>query len=116
MMDAQVCHEQNVMMEPLGWVVPGPLRQVTGGYLYDARIVDGLRERGRSVGVIDVRATRWPLDVSAGRRLTRAIGQQRWGAVVVDELAHPALTAALAGGVLRRALAGAPLIVLVHHL
>src|SRR4051812_19950522 len=98
MMCAHACHEQRVMMEPIGWVVPGPLRQVTGGYLYDARIVDGLRARGRQVGVIDVSASRWPLDPGAGQRLIRALECERWGAVVVDELAHPALAAALTAG------------------
>jgi glycosyltransferase involved in cell wall biosynthesis len=101
---------------PIAWVVPGPLRQLTGGYLYDARIVDGLRMRGWSVGVVDVRSARWPVDPAAGGRILSALGRQRWGAVVVDELAHPALAAALVGGRLRRALDGAPLVVLVHHL
>src|SRR3954464_4697777 len=98
MRDARVCHEQYVMRAPLGWVVPGPLRQVTGGYLYDARIVDGLRARGRQGGVIAVRASRWPLDPGAGHRLIRALERERWGAVVIDELAHPALAAALTAG------------------
>jgi len=128
---------------PIAWVIPGPLRQVTGGYLYDARVVDGLRAGGQTVGVLDVQATRWPLDAPAGRRLVRGLrmgpagegedaaghqragaagmsgsrgGTQRWGAVVVDELAHPALVAAILAGRLRRSLAGAPLVLLVHHL
>ena len=70
---------------PIAWVVPGPLRQVTGGYLYDARIVDGLRTRGWRVGVVDLKATSWPLDLGAGRRLAGAIAREKWGAVVVDE-------------------------------
>ena len=101
---------------PLAWVVPGPLRQVTGGYLYDARIVDGLRARGWRVGVVDVRARSWPLDVDAARRLVTAIGRERWSGVVVDELTHPALAVARLRGQLDRARGGAPLIVLVHHL
>ena len=100
----------------VAWVVPGPLRQLTGGYLYDARIVDGLRSRGWTVGLIDIRSTRWPLDLPAGRRLVRALRRQRWAAVVLDELAHPAIVATLIGGRLRRSLQGAPLILLVHHL
>lgn len=35
----------------LHFVVPGPLEQRTGGYLYDARMVAGLRARGWSVPV-----------------------------------------------------------------
>lgn len=98
------------------WIVPGPLRQLTGGYLYDARIVDGLRARGWPVGVVDVRSRRWPLDIAAGRRLVAAIGREQWSAVIVDELAHPSLAIARMRGQLRRALQGAPLVVLVHHL
>jgi glycosyltransferase involved in cell wall biosynthesis len=101
---------------PVAWVVPGALRQLTGGYLYDARIVDGLRALGWPVGVLDVRATGWPVDPAAARRLVGGLGRQGWSAVVVDELAHPALVAAGAGGRLRAAMRGAPLILLVHHL
>lgn len=103
-------------MSPIGWVVPGPLRQVTGGYLYDARIVDGLRAAGWSVGVLDIRSRRSTLDFPAARRLVSGLARERWSAVVMDELAHPALGAALLTGRLRPALGGAPLVLLVHHL
>jgi glycosyltransferase involved in cell wall biosynthesis len=106
---------------PLAWVIPGPLRQVTGGYLYDARIVDGLRARNWPVGVLDVRSSGWPLDAAAGRRLINGLRRDAadgapWGAVVVDELAHPALVAALLTGRLCTTLRGAPVVLLVHHL
>src|SRR4051794_11048371 len=78
---------------PVAWVVPGPLRQVTGGYLYDARIVDGLRTGSWSVGLVNLRSTGWPIDLGAASRLGRALRRQTWGAIVVDELAHPALAA-----------------------
>ena len=38
------------------FVVPGPLDQLTGGYLFDRRIVEGLRARGRQVRVIRLSA------------------------------------------------------------
>jgi glycosyltransferase involved in cell wall biosynthesis len=44
-------------MSDLVLVVPGPLDQLTGGYLYDRHIVDALRGRGRAVRVIDLSAT-----------------------------------------------------------
>src|SRR6187455_3129643 len=100
----------------VAWIVPGPLRQLTGGYLYDARIVDGLRARGWRVEVVDVQATRWPLDLPAGRRLVSALRRECWDAVVVDELAHPALAAATLRGRLHCAIDGTPLTLLVHHL
>ena len=36
-------------MSELVFVVPGRLDQLTGGYLYDRNIVEGLRARGRRV-------------------------------------------------------------------
>jgi glycosyltransferase involved in cell wall biosynthesis len=41
-------------MSEIAFVVPGRLDQVTGGYLFDQRIVDGLRARGRTVRVIEL--------------------------------------------------------------
>src|SRR5947209_3916847 len=36
------------------FVVPGRLASRTGGYIYDSRIIDGLRSRGRSVDVLEL--------------------------------------------------------------
>jgi glycosyltransferase involved in cell wall biosynthesis len=41
-------------MSGLVFVVPGRLDQLTGGYLFDRRIVEGLRARGRPVKVIEL--------------------------------------------------------------
>src|ERR1700730_12934136 len=41
-------------MTELVFVVPGRLDQLTGGYLYDRHIIDGLRSRGRIVKVIEL--------------------------------------------------------------
>ncbi|MCC6179743.1 MAG: glycosyltransferase family 4 protein [Chloroflexi bacterium] len=106
----------------IAWVVPGPIDQVTGGYLYDARIVAGLRRRGHRVDVHDIGVSCWPFDLSAGRRLLEAVRGGAYAFAVVDELAHPALVAALLH---RRGLRSAArgrracvpcLVVLVHHL
>ena len=40
----------------IAFVVPGRLDQLTGGYLYDRHIVEGLRARGRGVRVIELEA------------------------------------------------------------
>ncbi len=40
----------------IAFIVPGRLDQLTGGYLYDRRIVEGLRERGRAVRVVELSA------------------------------------------------------------
>lgn len=36
------------------FIVPGPLDQITGGYLFDRRVVEGLRAMGRDVEVIEL--------------------------------------------------------------
>src|SRR5215468_6668963 len=38
----------------LVFVVPGRLDQLTGGYLFDRHIVEGLRARGRPVRVVEL--------------------------------------------------------------
>jgi glycosyltransferase involved in cell wall biosynthesis len=45
-------------MSEIAFLVPGRLDQVTGGYLFDRRIVEGLRARGRAVQVVDLSAKR----------------------------------------------------------
>ena len=43
-------------MSEIVFVVPGRLDQLTGGYLFDRHIVEGLRARGRAVRVIELSA------------------------------------------------------------
>lgn len=96
---------------PLHVVVPGSLRQRTGGYLYDARIVAGLRERGWRVGVVELEGAfpaAGPAAVDAFHRRLAALPPGE--PVVVDGLAggaHP--------DVLARAAAQRPVVALVHH-
>jgi glycosyltransferase involved in cell wall biosynthesis len=42
--------------DEIAFVVPGRLSQLTGGYLFDRHIVEGLRARGRTVRVIELSA------------------------------------------------------------
>jgi glycosyltransferase involved in cell wall biosynthesis len=46
----------NELCRELALVVPGKLDQLTGGYLYDRHIVEGLRARGWSVKVLELAA------------------------------------------------------------
>jgi glycosyltransferase involved in cell wall biosynthesis len=44
-------------MNEIGFVVRGRLDQLTGGYLFDRRLVDGLRANGQKVRVLELPAT-----------------------------------------------------------
>jgi glycosyltransferase involved in cell wall biosynthesis len=95
----------------LHFVIPGPLEQLTGGYIYDAHMVDGLRQLGWSVRVHNLEG-RFPDVDAVGRR------------ALVDGLASiPDGSRVLVDGL---AMGGAPepveaharrlrLIALVHH-
>jgi glycosyltransferase involved in cell wall biosynthesis len=97
------------MKSPLHFVVPGPLDQRTGGYIYDRRIVEGLRALGWTVQVHEL-AGRFPhANEMARAAAAEAIAQMPPGALpVVDGLALPAF--AELGYRLPR-----PWVALVHH-
>src|SRR4051812_28354274 len=46
--------DETPLRRELVFVVPGRLDQLTGGYLFDRHIVEGLRARGRIVRVIEL--------------------------------------------------------------
>ena len=97
-------------------VVPGPLGQATGGYLYDARMVNELAALRWDVGVLNVGARTWPLDPVGAGMLVNALGERAWDAVVFDELAHPVMAVGVPWLRAAGAASGAALIGLVHHL
>jgi len=93
-------------------MVPGPLEQRTGGYLYDARMVEGLRRLGWTVTVHNLEG-RFPLpdaraEASTAAALSRVPGSAR---VLIDGLALPAIARSLVGTRDPR-----QLLALVHHL
>jgi len=67
-------------MTEIAFVVPGRLDQLTGGYLFDRRIVEGLRARGRAVRVIELSPH------ADGAQLAALAGETK---TVVDGLALP---------------------------
>src|SRR5215475_12389134 len=89
-------------MTGLVFVVPGRLDQLTGGYLYDRHIIDGLRSRGRDVEVIELGA-----DTNGRALASIADGTP----TIVDALALPGLEQAIANQERRL-----KLLALVHHL
>jgi glycosyltransferase involved in cell wall biosynthesis len=88
-------------MTELAFVVPGRLDQLTGGYLYDRQIIEGLRQRGRTVKVVEL---------GPHNRKTALADLPDGATTVIDGLALPALEQAVVAH--RRRLR---LIALVHH-
>ena len=92
-------------------VVPGPLDQRTGGYLYDARMAAGLRRRGWRVDVHSLEGTFPDADAAAAASLQRVLaGLDAGSRVLVDGLALGGLPEPVAAhrGRLR-------ILALVHH-
>jgi len=88
-------------MKRVVFVVLGRLDQLTGGYLYDRHIVEGLRNRGREVEVIEL------MPKAAGRAFASIADGTP---TIIDGLALPGLEQVIADQ--RRRLA---LLALVHH-
>jgi glycosyltransferase involved in cell wall biosynthesis len=96
------------MMAPaVDLLVPGPLDQRTGGYIYDRRIVEGLRALGRTVVVHEL-SGRFPLVDGVARRSTRDALAAIDGLTLIDGLAFQAVA-----GFLDRL--PRPFVALVHH-
>jgi len=95
----------------LAFLVPGPLDQLTGGYLFDRMIVEGLRAAGRTVDVIEL-AGRFPAaDELACNAAAAALAALPDGSTaVIDGLALPAFTDCLAAQARRLRLIG-----FIHH-
>jgi glycosyltransferase involved in cell wall biosynthesis len=95
----------------LAFLVPGSINQLTGGYLYARRMVEGLRALGRSVDVIEL-AGRYPdADDLARASAAGALAALPEGSTaVIDGLALPGFADCLALESWRLRLLG-----LVHH-
>jgi len=103
------------LARPLVFAIPGTLETATGGYVYDRRVIEGLRARGHAVSVLPL-GEGFPFPdaktlASAGLALTQAL---------TDRLADPVLLVdGLALGVLpdaaRQAASLGTLAALIHH-
>ena len=91
-------------------VAPSPLEARTGGYLYDRRIAEGLRQRGWLVDVLALDAS-FPYPTSAAlEHADRALAAVRAGTIaIVDSLALGAMP-----GLITREAARLPVVALVH--
>ncbi len=71
-------------------LVPGALDQFTGGYLFDRRVVDGLRASGRSVRVVELPGAYPDADAAARSAASDALHDLPDGSLaVIDGLALP---------------------------
>jgi glycosyltransferase involved in cell wall biosynthesis len=97
----------------VGVVVYGDLDRRSGGYLYDAEVVDRLRRRGDDVEVVSVPERSYPASLlsNASRTLRRRLRTAEFDVCLQDELCHPSLAAAN-----RRLDTDYPVVTLVHHL
>lgn len=95
----------------LAFLVPGQLDQLTGGYLYDRHVVEGLRARGQAVTVVELPGqypqADAPTRASAATALAQLPDQSR---VIIDGLALPGLADCLQAQTSRLHLVG-----MIHH-
>lgn len=99
----------------IGFIIYGRLETLTGGYLYDRIVVQGLARLGHEVEVIGLRSGPYLLRLALGLSpgLHRRLLAGRFDILIQDELCHPSLF--LLNHRLRRS-AGPLRVALVHHI
>jgi glycosyltransferase involved in cell wall biosynthesis len=99
----------------IGLIIYGSLETLTGGYLYDRIVVDGLERLGHEVEVISLASGSYfhRLGQGLATDLCRRLLAGRFDILLQDELCHPSLF--WVNQRLRR-LHGPPLVAIVHHL
>jgi glycosyltransferase involved in cell wall biosynthesis len=100
----------------VGWVVDGPLEQLSGGYLYDRLVVEHLRRHEVEVIVLSLPPGSYGARLAGGLRsdLPRRVAAAAPELLVQDELCHPALLRA--NHQLAQICPGLRRVGLVHHL
>ncbi|WP_327053750.1 glycosyltransferase family 4 protein [Halomicrococcus gelatinilyticus] len=93
----------------LAFVVYGSLDERSGGFRYDRRLVDQLRDRGHDVDVVSLPWSSYPAALTHNLGTGLPSRLSGFDAVLEDELCHPSLV-----GVNRRV--DAPVVSVVHHL
>jgi len=95
----------------LAFLVPGPLDQLTGGYLFARKVVDGLRASGRTVTVVELEGRFPDADDAARAAASAALSGLPAGSIaVIDGLALPGFTECLPHEAERLRLIG-----FIHH-
>jgi len=97
-------------MRKLVFVVPGDINTQTGGYVYDRRLLDGLRAQGRDVQLISLGASYpHPTEADALDAREKLAGLAPDAAVMIDGLALGAMNTSLISSI------KAPLVAMIHH-
>ena len=99
------------------FVIYGSLRQISGGYLYDRKVVEFSKERGVEVDCLELPRCAYLLCpfhffYSPLRRLFGRSPSGDYDCIIIDELTHPSVFLPLS----RRRRPGTPVVVLLHHL
>jgi glycosyltransferase involved in cell wall biosynthesis len=77
----------------VGFIIYGNLETLTGGYLYDRRLVDYLTRQGDQVEVISLSWRNYARHLSdnSSRALLRRLQNAKFDVLIQDELNHPSL-------------------------
>ncbi|MFW6387670.1 MAG: glycosyltransferase family 4 protein [bacterium] len=96
-------------------VIYGSIEQQSGGYRYDGRLVEYLRNRGHELNIFSQQSGSYPMRLLRDRpgRLISQVETFRPDIILEDELNHPSLVRT--NRAVRRA-AGPPIVTIVHHL
>lgn len=98
-------------MTATAFLLPGALDQLTGGYLFDRHVIDGLRAMGREVSVIELPGRFPDADAIACTAAAQALASLANGSkAVIDGLALPAFADCLPAASKRLQLTG-----FIHH-
>ncbi len=90
--------------------VPGDIATLTGGYIYDRRLLEGLRARGRDVALLELGTSfpdPTPRDAAEAAARLAALEEDR--PVIVDGLVLGSIPPATLAGL------RAPLVAMIHH-
>ncbi len=99
----------------IGLIIYGSLETMTGGYLYDRIVAQGLSRLGHEVEVISLPGGSYRQQLSQGWSpgLCRRLQDGRFDLLLQDELCHPSLF--MVNQQLRR-MNGPPVVAIVHHI
>jgi glycosyltransferase involved in cell wall biosynthesis len=99
----------------VGFIIYGGLDSCSGGYLYDRKILEGLRKLGADVEVLSLPLRNYGLHLTDNfsAALFRILNRQKWDILIQDELCHPSLIRLNA---CLHKTAPYPILSIVHHL